>query len=134
MSGVAEGAARQPWLAWKRLDSSSYGAAAEQGGNHGREVTQGYTKVRQEGAEDGRICDASQEALNVEEWPERPQGDQPEAGHRDRSLGGAEKGGEGSTAPRIEPLISSTVKDLHPVHKIQPCASRRPPRPLFSRR
>jgi hypothetical protein len=88
---------------------SCYGTGtAEQGGNHGREVTQGYTKVRQEGAEDGRICDASQEARNVEEWPERPQGDQPEAGHRNRLVRGAEEGCEGSATPSpIQPLSIS---------------------------
>ena len=50
MSSVAEGAARQPWLAWKLLDSSSYGAAAEQGGpmtKRTRKGTQRYSKKSQ---------------------------------------------------------------------------------------
>jgi hypothetical protein len=106
--------------------------AAEQGGTHGQEISQGHTTVQQEVAEHGRICDASQEARHAEERPERPQGDQPEAGHRDRSLGGAQEGREGSAAPHIEPLTISAVKDLHPLHKIQTCAARHPPRPLFS--
>jgi hypothetical protein len=106
--------------------------AAEQGGNHGHESPKGHTQVRQEGAEHGRICDASQETRNAEERPERPHGDQPEAGRRDRSVGGAEERREGSaTPPRIEPLSISAVKDRHPVHEIQPCGRRHPPCGLF---
>src|SRR5512142_2060160 len=58
------------------------------------EVSNG-AEVREEGSEQGQARDARAEARNAQVRPVRKEGHQPEAGDRDRPLGGAQGGSEG---------------------------------------
>jgi hypothetical protein len=62
-----------------------------------------WTQVQSRREQERQECDASSEARNPSSREEGAwrQGEEPEAGDRDRALGGAQEGREGAEAPQL---------------------------------
>jgi hypothetical protein len=102
---------RQVWngLCWFLSRTSQHGATDGRTQAKLIRPEEEWSEVREVGVEAGREHDASPEEGDAEER-QRPEGEEPQAGDRDRAVRGAVEGGEGAAQARREEVVIAQVE------------------------